>query len=48
MTELASEACAMLVRMIGGEYPQQVNVLLDARLVVRSSCGGLHGVSDRG
>jgi DNA-binding LacI/PurR family transcriptional regulator len=47
MAELASEACTMLVGMIGGEHPQQVNVLLDARLVVRNSCGALPGVSYR-
>jgi DNA-binding LacI/PurR family transcriptional regulator len=39
MTELARSACEMLVRMIGGERPQPANVLLDARLVIRGSCG---------
>ncbi len=43
MSELANEACAMLVRMIDGEHPRQIHVLFDARLVVRSSCGALPG-----
>jgi len=41
MAELARHACEMLVEMIGGVSPRQPNLLLDARLVVRQSCGTL-------
>ena len=44
MADLARRACEMLVGMIGGELPQQPNLLLDARLVVRRSGGAVPGV----
>jgi DNA-binding LacI/PurR family transcriptional regulator len=43
MAELSRCACEMLVGMIGGEPPGQPNILLDAKLVVRKSCGSQPG-----
>jgi LacI family transcriptional regulator len=39
MEELTRCACDMLVGMINGEQPAQRNMLLDAKLIVRRSCG---------
>jgi LacI family transcriptional regulator len=39
MEELARCACEMLVGMINGEQPAQRNMLLEAKLIVRRSCG---------
>jgi LacI family transcriptional regulator len=39
--ELARQASEMLISLIHGERPIQPLVLLDARLVVRKSCGAL-------
>lgn len=41
MADLARCACAMLVGLIDGIPPRQPNLLLDARLVVRQSCGAV-------
>ncbi|MBE0696960.1 MAG: LacI family DNA-binding transcriptional regulator [Anaerolineaceae bacterium] len=46
MEELTRCACDMLVGMIRGKHPEQKNVLLEAKLIVRKSCGaasiGMH------
>lgn len=36
---IGSVACEMLVDLLGGVTPEQVNVLIPVRLVVRDSCG---------
>jgi DNA-binding LacI/PurR family transcriptional regulator len=45
MRELARSACEMLVGLIRGERLQNRQILLDAQLVVRRSCGAANSVS---
>jgi DNA-binding LacI/PurR family transcriptional regulator len=45
MADLSRCACEMLVGMIRGENPQQRNVLLEANLIVRKSCGAVSRLS---
>jgi DNA-binding LacI/PurR family transcriptional regulator len=48
MADLTRCACDMLVKMIGGEHPAQHRVLLEAKLVVRQSCGAVSRLTKAG